>query len=337
MNTLRDSIDSRPGRDPRNRPSPRAFRGQECAAAGSAAGGRCPAVSGRRKWLPSGRPARPGGRAQQPRKTFAERVLRGPSCGTVPAASGRYKGVMSRTGISFGRSALAIAGAVGMLASMSPRSHADGLFPGVTVQTRYDQEQTGVPRPPGQWTQSITPRILFERSATLTTWDLRAERRYDNPEQVAGFIVSHDIVTGAINTRWGEHTRSSVEGSYYESRDVFNPDPRSPISNSRQWHSYGSAGFESYRGEANYDFDVANYQEITLEDGHSQSLDAELYPFRTASSRWLVAAHHEEWRVEGRNQLITTTATAGLRRDHTPTLSSHVEVGLAKINEGGAR
>lgn len=244
---------------------------------------------------------------------------------------------MRRTCISFGRSALAIAGAVGTLTLGGPaRSYADGLLPGVTVQTRFDQEQTGVPRPPGQWTQSITPQILFERAGVLTTWDVRAERRYDNPEQVSGFVVSHDIVTGTARSQWGEHTRSNIEGSYFESRDVFNPDPRSPISGSRQWHSYGSAALESYRGEASYDFDFANYQETTLDDGHSQSLDAALYPFRTQSNRWLVAGHHEEWTVAGHNQLITTTATAGLRRDHTPTLSSHVEVGVARIDEEGA-
>src|SRR5262245_54537347 len=281
------------------------------------------------------RPAALPGRENR-RKTAVDRILRAPTWGTVQIARGRYQGVMRRTCISFGRSALAILAAVGSLTlGGSATSRADGLMPGLTVQTRFDQEQTGVPPPPGQWTQSITPQILFERAGVLTTWDVRAERRYDNPEQVSGFVVGHDIVTGTAHSTWGEHTHSNIEGSYFESRDVFNPDPRSPISGSRQWHSYGTADFESYRGEASYYFDFANYQETTLEDGHSQSLDAALYPFRTPSSRWLVAAHHEEWTVADRNQLITTTATAGLRRDHTPTLSSHFEIGVARIDEEG--
>jgi len=288
-----------------------------------------------RPWL--GVPAAGPAETANLRKTFVDRILRGPTWGTVGAEKGRYQGVMRRTCISFGRSALAILGAVGSLTLAGPAtSRADGLMPGLTLQTRYDHEQTGVPPPPGQWTQSITPQILFERAGVLTTWDVRAERRYDNPEQVSGFVVGHDIVTGTVHSTWGEHTHSNIEGSYFESRDVFNPDPRSPISGSRQWHSYGTADFESYRGEASYYFDFANYQETKLEDGHSQSLDAALYPFRTPSNRWLVAAHHEEWTVADRNQLITTTATAGLRRDHTPTLSSHFEVGVARIDEDGA-
>ena len=240
---------------------------------------------------------------------------------------------MRRTCIVFGRSALAVVGAVGSLTLTTP-SIGD-LSPGITVQTRFDHEQTGVPPPPGQWTQSLTPQLLFERVGPLTTWDLRAERRYDNPPQVSGFIVSHDIVTGTALSQWGDHTHSNIEGSYYESRDVFNPDPRAPISGSRQWHSYGSADLESYRGEASYSFDVANYQEVTLDDGHSQSIDAALFPFRTESNRWLVAGHREEWTVAGSNQLTTTTATVGLRREHTPTLSSHLEAGVARIDEYG--
>jgi len=243
---------------------------------------------------------------------------------------------MRRTCILFGRSALAIAGAVGTLTlAGSWELRADAFSPGITVQTRYDQEQTGVPRPPGEWTQSLTPQLLFERTGILTTWDLRAERRYDNPPQVSGFVVSHDIVTGTAQSLWGDHTHSDLEGSYFASRDVFNPDPRAPISNSRQWHSYGSADFETYRGEASYAFDVANYEDVTLEDGHSQTLDAALFPFRTESSRWLVAGHHEEWTVASRNQLTTTTATVGLRREHSPTLASHLEVGVARIDEEG--
>ena len=118
-------------------------------------------LSPRRPFPAEGRPGRPHsaapGRGRKPAKTFVDRILRAPTWGTVQAAKGRYKGVMRQTCISFGRSALAIAGAVGSLTlGGAATSRGEGLSPGVTVQTRFDQEQTGVPPPPGQWTQSIT-------------------------------------------------------------------------------------------------------------------------------------------------------------------------------------
>jgi len=243
---------------------------------------------------------------------------------------------MRRACFGFGRSALAIAGAAGTLTLGGfSWSGAEGLSPGITIQTRFDQEQTGVPQPPGEWTQSLTPHLLLERVGPLTTWDLRAERRYDKAANVSGLHMSHDIVVGSAASRWGEHTNSNIEGAYYQSQDVFNPDPRAPFSNSRQWHSYGTADLESWRGEASYLFDVASYEDTTLEDGHSQLLGGALYPLRSEANRWMVGAHHEEWTVAGRNQLTTTTATAGLRRDHTPTLTSELQVGMAWIDEEG--
>lgn len=239
---------------------------------------------------------------------------------------------MRRTRILFGRSALVIAGAVGTLTLTGPpTTRADSWSPGVTVGSRFDHQTNAAPGTGGDWIHSVTPQLLLERLGPFTTWDLRAERRYDTAPHESGLHRSHDVVIGALNSQWAEHSRASLEGSYFDSRDAFNPDPQAAFSASDQSRASGSIGVETWRAQGGYSIENATYQAPGLDDGRSQSWDAALFLLRTETNRWLVRWRREEWTVASRQELAASAATFGMRRQHSSTMSSRLELGVARI------
>jgi len=52
---------------------------------------------------------------------------------------------------------------------------------------------------------------------------------------------------------------------------------------------------------------------------------------RAEQNRWLIGWRREEWTVDGRTELASSVATVGVRRSHTPFLSSELELGIAHV------
>lgn len=246
---------------------------------------------------------------------------------------------MGRTRISFGRSVLTIAGAVGTLACTGPvGSRADGLAPGITVGTRFDRPVSGTPGAGGAWFGTLTPLVLYERLGPFTNWDFRAQRRYDTHADVSGLHHANDVLSGSLDTRWSERSYAKFDGTYFYSRDTFTPDPQAAFAPSTQSRGSVEADIETGRTEAGIAYEGTNYDEPGYEDGTSLSWHAGLFPFTSEQQRWVIDWRREELTVGGQTELATSTATAGLRRQHTPRLSSQLEAGVVWITEdiGGA-
>jgi len=248
---------------------------------------------------------------------------------------------MSRICIPFGRSALAAAGIVGCLTLAGVTwAYADGWSPGLTVGTRFDRPVAGGTGDGGEWIASLTPQLLSERLGPFTSWDLHAHRRYDASRELSGLREAHDVALGTFSSQLAEHTRVSLDGAYFRSRDVLNPDPEAQLASSELSRASGAAALESGRGEAGYRVESSTYVAPGLADGRSQAWNAALFAMRSEQNLWLIGWRREEWTVAGRTELASSAATAGVRRHHTPFLSSELELGVARVAddlEGPAR
>lgn len=239
---------------------------------------------------------------------------------------------MASIRIPFGRSALAVGGIVGCLTVAGwACAHADGWSPGLTVGTRFDRPVAGGAGESGEWIASLTPLLLSERVGPFTRWDLHAHRRYDTSRQLSGLRAAHDVALGSLSSQLAEHTRVSLDGAYFRSRDVLNPDPEAQLASSDLSRASGSAALETWRGEAGYQIEASTYVAPGLADGRSHVWNAALFPMRSEQNRWLVGWRREEWTVAGRTELASSAATVGVRRHHTPFLSSELELGVARV------
>lgn len=241
---------------------------------------------------------------------------------------------MPRICILLGRSALAVAGIAGCLPHSGPtQAYADGWSPGLTVGTRFDRPLAGGAGNGGEWIASLTPQLLSERLGPFTSWDLRAHRRYDASHQRSGLREAHDVALGTFSSQLAEHTRVSLEGAYFRSRDVLNPDPEAQLASSDLSRASGAVGLETSRGEAGYQVEASTYVAPGLADGRSQAWNAALFTMGSEQNRWLIGWRREEWTVAGRTELASSAATVGVRRRHTPYLSSELELGVARVGD----
>ncbi|MGH7730636.1 MAG: hypothetical protein ACRENJ_05225 [Candidatus Eiseniibacteriota bacterium] len=243
--------------------------------------------------------------------------------------------------IRFGRIAQAATGIVGCLALVTAaRAYADGWSPGLTLGTRFDRPVAGASGDEGEWIASVIPQLMAERLGPFTRWDLQAHRRYDASRQLTGLRQTHDVALGAFESQFAEHARATLDGAYFRSRDVLNPDPEAQLASSELSRASGAASLETWRGEAGYRVESSTFVSPGLADGRSQAWNAALFPMRSEQSRWLIGFRREEWTVAGRTELATSAATVGVRRHHTPFVSSELEVGAAWVAddlEGPAR
>lgn len=296
------------------------------------------AVTGRRalppRWFPS--PPISGEIAHAAdRIRSGDRVTHGAAHadgGIVRLVWGRYESVMTGFCIPFGRSALAVAGIAGCLTlAGSARVYADGWSPGLMVGTRFDRPAAAGAGDGGEWNASLTPQLLAERLGPFTTWDLHAHRRYDSSRQLSGLRAAHDVALGTLSSQLAEHTRVSLDGAYFRSRDILNPDPEAQLASSDLSRVSGAAALETGRGEAGYGVEASSYVAPGLADGRSQTWNAALFTMRSEQNRWLVGWRRQEWTVGGRTELAASAATVGVRRSHTPFLSSELELGVAHV------
>ena len=248
---------------------------------------------------------------------------------------------MERIRIPFGRSALAAAGVVGCLTlAGAVHAYADGWSPGLTVGTRADRPISGGADDNWEWIATLTPQLLSERLGPFTSWDLQAHRRYDASRQLSGLRAAHDVGLLTVSSRIGEHTRVSFDGAYFRSRDVMNPDREAQLASSDLSRASAAAALETWRGEAGYRVENSTYVDPGLADGRSQGWNAALFPVRSEQTRGLIGWRREEWTVAGRTELASSVATVGVRRQHTPFVSSELELGVAHVAddlEGPAR
>ncbi len=239
---------------------------------------------------------------------------------------------MARNCIPFGRSALAVAGIAGCLTLAGwARAYADGWSPGLTVGTRFDRPVAVGAGDGGEWKASLTPQLLSERLGPFTRWDLHAQRRFDASRRLSGLRAAHDVVLGTLSSQLAEHTRVSLDGAYFRSRDLLNPDPEAQLASSDQSRASGAVAIETGRGEAGYQDEVSTYLAAGLADGRSQAWNAALFTMRSEQNRWLIGWRREEWTVAGRTELASSAATVGVRRAHTPFVSSELELGVARV------
>jgi hypothetical protein len=239
---------------------------------------------------------------------------------------------MARLCIRIGRSALAMAGLLGVL-TLDGRTpaHADGWSPGVTLGTRFDRPVAGSTGDEGEWIGSLTPLLLAERLGPFTRWDLRAHRRHDASRQLSGLRATSDVALGSFSSQLAERTSASLDGAYYRSRELLNSDPEATFAPSGQSRASGRARIETGRGEAAYRVEGARYDAPGLPDGLAQGWDAALYAMRSDATRWLVGWRRQEWTVGGRTELASSAATVGVRRQHSPFVSSELELGVARV------
>lgn len=239
---------------------------------------------------------------------------------------------MSRLRIPLGLRAFAVAGLLGALTLPGAwPALADGWSPGLMVGSRFDRPVPGVPGDGGEWVGSLTPLLLSERLGPYTSWDLRAHRRYDASDRLSGLRASHDVALATLTSRPGESTRLALDGEYFRSRDLFNPDPQASLAGSDQRRAAGAATIETSRAEAGYRVETTRYGSPGLADGRGEGWNAALYARRSEHTRWLLGWRREEWTVDRRTELATSSATVGVRRRHTPTLASELELGLARV------
>ena len=248
---------------------------------------------------------------------------------------------MERIRIPFGRSALAATGIVGCLTlAGAVRAHADGWSPGLTVGTQADRPIAGGTEDGWQWIASLTPQLLSERLGPFTSWDLHVHRRYDSSRQLSGLHAVHDVGLVTFSSQLAEHTRASLDGAYFRSRDVMNPDREAQLASSDLSRASGAGKLETWRGEAGYRVENSTYTDPGLADGRSQAWNAALFAVRSEQTRGLIGWRREEWTVAGRTELASSAATVGVRRQHTPFVSSELELGVIHVAddlEGPAR
>jgi hypothetical protein len=238
---------------------------------------------------------------------------------------------MASIRIAFGRTVLAVAGIAGFLTLGGWASaYADGWSPGLTVGTRFDRPIAGA-GDGGEWIASLTPLLLSDRIGPYTRWDLHAHRRYDASRQLSGLRAAHDVALGTLSSQLAEHTRVSLDGAYFRSRDLLNPDPEAQLAASDLSRASGSAALDTWRVEAGFQIEASTYVAPGLADGRSQAWNAALFPMRSEQNRWLVGWRREEWTVAGRTELASSAATVGVRRHHTPFVSSELELGVARV------
>lgn len=239
---------------------------------------------------------------------------------------------MARLCILFGPIALMLAVFLGGVALTGrARAYADGWSPGLSVESRFDRPVAVSAGDGGEWIASLTPQLLSERLGPFTRWDLHAHRRYDTSRRLSGLRTAHDVALGNLSSQLAEHTLVSLDGAYFRSRDVLNPDPEAQLASSDLSRASGAAAIETWRGEAGYQVEASTYVAPGLADGRSQAWNAALFAMRSEQSRWLVAWRREEWTVAGRTELATSAATVGVRRHHTPFVSTEFELGVAHV------
>lgn len=239
---------------------------------------------------------------------------------------------MARLCICFGRIALTMAAILGGATLTSPwRAHADGWSPGVSVGTRFDRPVAGIAGDGGEWIGSLTPQFLSDRIGPYTRWDLRAHRRYDTSQRLSGLRAAHDVVLATLSSQLAEHTQVTVDGAYFRSRDVLNPDPEAPFTASDQKRASGEGTIETWRAQAGVQIEGTAFEAPAFADARFRSWNAALFPMRTEQNRLLIGVRREEWMVAGRSELASSSATVGVRRHHTPFVTSELEVGVVRI------
>lgn len=238
---------------------------------------------------------------------------------------------MGNVSLHIGHIALVVVGILGGLTlEGSKDARADLWSPGIQLGMRFDDSGLAAPGEGGKWIGDITPLLLLERPGPLTSWDIRAERRYDTQES-GTLRFNHDVASGRIRSEMGENTAASLEGWYFRSQDLLNPDPEAQLAPTTMTRARGSASLETWRGEAGYDIENVSHTASGSADGRSQSWNATLFPFRSELTRWLIGFRREEWAVAGDVELTTSVGTVGMRRQHSPWLSSELEVGVARV------
>jgi hypothetical protein len=239
---------------------------------------------------------------------------------------------MARPCILFGRIALTVAAILGgTTLSASTPAHADGWSPGLTVGGRLDRPVSGITGDGGEWTGSLTPQFFSDRVGPYTRWDFQAHRRYDASQRLSGLRAAHDVALGTLSSQLAEHTLVTVDGAYFRSRDVLNPDPEAPFTASDQSRASGEGSIETWRAQAGAQVEGTAFKAPGFADARSRSWNVALFPMRSEQNRWLVGLRREDWMVAGRNELASSAATVGVRRHHTPFVSSELEVGVVRI------
>ena len=238
---------------------------------------------------------------------------------------------MGRVGIGIGHFTLVLCVGLGGLTPGGGTDARADISPGLAVGIRHDDPASGPDGTGQSWIGDIMPMLLLERLGPFTTWDIRAQRRYDTEENSGRLRVNHDYVSAQVRNEPAEHTTFTLGGSYFHSRDAMQPDPEAQIAPSSVEHASGTAALDFWRAEAGIDIDAIRYNEPGYTDGGSLSWYASAFPYRSEQSMGLIGWRREQWRVQGDAELISSVATLGMRRQHTPGLSSELEVGVAHI------
>jgi len=211
-------------------------------------------------------------------------------------------------------------------------AHADDWRTGVTVATRFDEgSRVGVGD--GDWVSSFTPQVSLYRRGSLTRWELDASRRFDSLPEARSPRAASDVARLDFSTRPAEDAEIALKGWFRGSRDLVALDAGSPVTSGLTESADGLALASFWRGEVTWNGRSKSRDATGAADGWSQDASVTVFPFRSATHALQLRGGYQDWTIDDRRALRVVRGLGGYRREHTPWVSSQVEVGVAEIRD----
>ena len=241
---------------------------------------------------------------------------------------------MMRQGSALSRMAWTTAGLVLACLNLGGRSRAlaAGFSPGVAVGSRFDERSSSVGNQ-GQWVTWVAPQLTIGRPGPIVSWELSGLRTFESHSYSRALAPATDVAALRASSAPSEYSELSLQGSYLRSQDLFYLASGEPLPAGQTEISSGSFRALSLLGEATYQIRAANHEAADKADGLSLAWSAAIFPVRGEHSRLLVRWTQRDWWLDHDQALRVSVATAGYRREHSPVLSSQLEVGWADAKD----
>jgi len=208
------------------------------------------------------------------------------------------------------------------------RALAGGFAPGITVGSRFDERSPSALNG-WQWVASVAPQLTIDRPGPVTRWGISALRSYESHSSSRAIKPATDLASLSVSSAPTKRSELALDGAYVRSQDLFYIAPGTPLPSGQTEIASGSVQAISSRGEATFQFRSTNYDAADMADGLDQAWTAAVFPMSAEHSHLLVRWTQKDLRLDNSRALRVGAATAGYHRDHTPVLSSELEIGLA--------
>jgi len=163
----------------------------------------------------------------------------------------------------------------------------------------------------------------------MASWEIRGLRSFESYSSSSTLKPATDMASMWVSSEPTMRSKLTLDGAYLGSQDLFYLAPGTPLPSGRTELTSGSAQALASLGEATYRVRAANHEGISRADGLDQAWSAAAFPVSSEHSRLLARWTQKDWWLDHRHALRVGMATAGYHRDHSPVLSSELEIGLA--------